>query len=200
MNPKRAFGRLAWVGCAGVLLALWLGLDPYQRVPLHHGYGPQRRHYFVTTLERARDLQKEGSYAIHPTEIWHRLSGWAEELSEGPSPRARAVHRRARWILPVLEPVPLLIRVELAAIPLVGRGQWPLVVEYGVNGASGGRITVPVEGTTLEFRVPASSLFRGDNVVYLYRETRRADPLPWLAVGRIEVERLSESSRTEGQS
>jgi hypothetical protein len=65
-----------------------------------------------------------------------------------------------------------------------------LELEYGVNRVAAGRAMVPPEGTTLIFRVSPSSLHRGDNIVYLYRTTRRPDPSPWLAVGNIEIEKL----------
>jgi hypothetical protein len=66
-------------------------------------------------------------------------------------------------------------------------------LELGVNGVSGGRFTVPPEGKVLTLRVVGSSLFRGDNVVYLYRITRRSDPGPWASMGKIEVETMSSS-------
>jgi hypothetical protein len=39
----------------------------------------------------------------------------------------------------------------------------------------------------LRFRVEPPVLYRGDNIIYLYRLTRRSDPEPWLALGWMNV-------------
>jgi len=46
---------------------------------------------------------------------------------------------------------------------------------------------VPPEGGVLRFRVEPPLLYRGDNILYLYRLTRRSDPEPWLALASVNV-------------
>jgi hypothetical protein len=60
-------------------------------------------------------------------------------------------------------------------------------LEYGLNGVALGRFVVPPEGGVLPFRVEPPLLYRGDNILYLYRITRRADPDPWLALTSMNV-------------
>jgi hypothetical protein len=156
---------------------------------MEYGYGPHRREYLLSTREKARELRQRGSIQLKPDDRWHLLGGWHEELALTEPPRALAVHRRARFVLPVLEPDFFQVRVHVKPVPPPGHESWALELESGVNGVAGGRHTVPPDGTVLTLRVAPSSLFRGDNVVYLYRITRRADPGPWISVGRIEVEK-----------
>lgn len=180
---------LSWGGCAVILLGLALGLDSYRRVPMEYGYGPERREYLLATLEKARELQERGSIHVTPDDRWHLLSGWQEELAPTVSPRALAVHRRVRFVLPILGPAFFVVRVDVRPVPPPGRESSELELELGVNGVAAGRHTVPPEGTVLTLRVGPPQLFRGDNVLFLYRISRRADPGPWLSVGRIEVEK-----------
>jgi hypothetical protein len=176
-----------------ILGGLFLGLDPYQRVFIEYGYGPDRREFLSKTLDAAGELQESGSITLQPEDRWHLLDGWEDELTPAVEARALAVHRRARFVLPVFEPRAHQIRIHVRPIPPPGQEDWNLELEFGVNGISGGRYTVPPEGAMLTFRVVTSSLFRGDNVVYLYRITRRSDPGPWASVGKIEVETRSSS-------
>ncbi len=192
-NRRKVAEILSWCACIIILSGLFLGLDSYKRAPIEYGYGPDRREYLSSTLETAGQLQEQGTIELQPEDRWHLLDGWEDELSPAEPPRALAVHRRARFVLPVFQPDAYKIRIHVRPVPPPGRDSWPLELELGVNGVSGGRFTVPPEGALLTLRVVASSLFRGDNVVYLYRITRRSDPGPWASIGEIEVERTSSS-------
>ena len=184
---------LSWCVCIIILAGLFLGLDSYKRVAIEYGYGPDRREYLSSTRETAGQLQESGSIALQPEDQWHLLGGWEDELTPAVPPRALAVHRRARFVLPIYKPDTYQVRIHVRPVPPPGRKSWTLELELGVNGVAGGRFTVPPEGALLTLRVVASSLFRGDNVVYLYRITRRSDPGPWASVGKIEVEKTSSS-------
>ncbi len=187
MSRQRIAAVLSWGTCLVILLALLLGLDPYRRLRLEYGYGPERHRYFNATRERASELQREGAYRIRPEEKWPLRGGWEEELSDADSPEALAVHRRARLVLPVLVPEPLQIRLPLTPLPTLGEEVATIEVEYGVNGVEQGRFEVPPGGAVLKFRVEPPVLHRGDNILYLYRVTRRPDSSPWLAVGGINA-------------
>jgi hypothetical protein len=192
-NRRNVVEVVSWCACFFILAGLFLGLDSYKRVPIEYGYGPDRRAYLSATLETAGQLQESGSVELQPEDQWHLLGGWEDELTPAVPPRALAVHRRARFVLPVFQPDTYQIRIHVRPVPPPGRESWTLELELGVNGVSGGRFAVPPEGAVLTLRVVASSLFRGDNVAYLYRITRRSDPGPWASVGRIDVERTSSS-------
>ena len=185
MNRQRVVSALSWGACLVILLALLLGLDRYRRPRLEYGSGPERHQYFHATRERARALQQEGAYRIRPEETWPWRGGWVEERSEEDFPEPIAVHRRARVVLPVLVPEPLKIQLPLTPLPSEGQEAAIIEVEYGVNGVKQGRFNVPPGGAVLKFRVEPSVLHRGDNILYLYRVTRRSDSSPWLAVGGL---------------
>ena len=51
-----------------------------------------------------------------------------------------------------------------------------------------------VPGGVLRFRVEPPGLYRGDNIIYLYRLTRRSDPGPWLALSSMNVRVAGEGS------
>ncbi len=171
-----------------MLSGLWLGLDPYRRLPLQYGYGPDLRVFLTATLDRAGLLDVGGSFRISPDERWHLVGNW--ELPEEPNrAHARASQRRAVILLPILTPANVEVEMELTPVPEGGREPSAVDVEYGVNGVALGRVSIPPEGTTLRATVPARSLYRGDNTFYLYRSSRRGDPSPWLGVGEIVVRR-----------
>ncbi len=60
------------------------------------------------------------------------------------------------------------------------------MVDLGVNGET---ITeVALRGRRIvELEIPGPLVRRGDNIAFLYRVTRRAEPVPWLALGFVEV-------------
>lgn len=187
MTHARLLDVLCWSSCALVLVGLLLGLDSYRRLPLRYGYGPDRREFFTATLDRARRLEREGSFRVSSNERWHLVGNW-ETPEEANGAHPRTSQRRAAFVLPVLTPANVEVEVELASLPDGGR-ESRVDVEYGVNGVAAGRESIPPEGSRLRAIVPAQSLFRGDNVFYLYRSSRRGDPSPWLAVGEIVVRR-----------
>jgi len=189
MNRKLVDG-LCWGASVAVLVALFLGLDGYVRPPLEGGWGPERRQYFSGTLARAHQLQDDGRYEVRPEASWLLRGGWEDELIGG---RALAYHRRPRLVLPVLRPEPL--EIQLGVTPLPPRGQQEAVateLEYGLNGVSLGTFVVPAGGGILRFRVDPPTVYRGDNILYLYRLTRRSDPDPWLALASMNVRAVGE--------
>lgn len=189
MNRK-LLDRLCWGASLALVVALFLVLDSYARPSLEGGWGPERRRYFSGTLTRAHQLQNEGRYEVRPEATWLLRGGWEDELVGG---RALAVHRRPRLVLPVLRPEPLQIELSVAPLPL--RGQEEAVateLEYGLNGVSLGTFVVPAGGGILRFRVDPPTVYRGDNILYLYRLTRRSDPDPWLALASMNVQAVGE--------
>jgi hypothetical protein len=188
MTRGRFVEVLCWASCAMVLGGLLFGLDPYRRLPLQYGYGPDLRAFFTATLDRARRLDIDGSFQISPDERWHLVGNWETPEEANPS-HARASPRRAVLLLPILTPANVEVEIELRPLPEGGYGPSAVDVEYGVNGVTAGRLSIPPEGTTFRATVPAGSLYRGDNTLYLYRSSRRGDRSPWLAVGEIVVRR-----------
>ena len=190
MIRERLVEWLSWSACAVILLALLIGLDPYRRPPMRYGYGPDRHEYFIATIARARELQETGAYRTRPNEKWLLRGGWADASSRRNSRQALAEQRRVRLILPVLDPKPVQIRLRLKPLPSKDGEPVPTELEYGVNGTALNRFVVPPEGAVLKFRVEPSMLHRGDNVIYLYRVTRRKDSLPWLSLGWMNARLL----------
>jgi hypothetical protein len=181
----RVVDALCWSASLVILVALFVGLDGYVRPSLEGGWGPERRHYFNETLRRAHELEDEGRYGVEPSEAWLLRGGWEEELSGA---KAIAGERRARLVLPVLRVKPLQIQLEVMPLPPPGQEATATELEYGLNGVELGRFVVPPEGGVLAFRVEPSLLYRGDNILYLYRLTRRSDPDPWLALASMNVQ------------
>src|SRR3990172_6758053 len=70
---------------------------------------------------------------------------------------------------------------------LEGADVFTMEIEYGINGVELGRFVAPAEGGVLNFRIEPALLHRGDNIVYLYRVTRRSDAGPWLSLGWMNV-------------
>ncbi|HLE71765.1 MAG TPA: hypothetical protein VJH87_18945, partial [Vicinamibacteria bacterium] len=68
MTRGRFVEVLCWASCALVLGGLLFGLDPYRRLPLQYGYGPDLRALFTATLDRARRLDMDGSFHVSPDE------------------------------------------------------------------------------------------------------------------------------------
>ena len=182
MTRRSSAEVLSWGACLGILLALLVGLDPYRRPPMRYGYGPDRREYFSATINRARELHETGAYRVSPDDKWLLRGGWVDTPSNRQSRQARARERRVRLILPVFVPRPLQLRIRLEPLPPTEREAVPTELDYGVNGIPLGRFVVPPEGAVLKFRVEPSMLHRGDNIVYLYRVTRRGDSEPWLSL------------------
>lgn len=174
---------LFWVLALAVLSALFFGLDSYRRQSFPYGYGPARRRLFNATLEKAQQLDASGSYQIAPQEAWHLLHGW----HDGDEGGARVRARRGILILPVAIARPLTVQIEARPLQESGKPPAPIEIEYGVNALSLGHDTIPAEGGYVRFKVESSQLFRGDNTIFLYRVTRRADPAPWLEVGVVRV-------------
>ena len=137
-NRRKVAEILSWCACIIILSGLFLGLDSYKRAPIEYGYGPDRREYLSSTLETAGRLQEQGTIELQPEDRWHLLDGWEDELSPAEPPRALAVHRRARFVLPVFQPDAYKIRIHVRPVPPPGRDSWPLELELGVNGVSGG--------------------------------------------------------------
>ena len=187
MNRRRILNGLSWGACGAILVALLAMLDSYRRPLLEYGYGPERRHYFKATRERATELRDTGAYRVWPQEKWLLRGGWEAELSDGASPEALAFHRRARLVLPILVPEPLEIRLQVSPVPPEGQEAVPTELAYGVNEIELGRFVVAPGGAVLRIRVEPPMLHRGDNILYLYRVTRRSDPQPWLALRRIDA-------------
>ena len=90
-------------------------------------------------------------------------------------------------MLPVLHVEPLQVQLDVTPLPPPGQGAIATELEYGLNGVELGRFVVPPEGGVLRFRVEPPLLYRGDNILYLYRLTRRSDPEPWLALASVNV-------------
>src|SRR3972149_109384 len=111
MNRRKMVDVLSGGACLAILLAMLVGLDRYQRPSLDGGYGPDRRRYFSSTRERARELQEVGRYRAQPEERWLLRGGGEEKLTDGRE--ALAVERCARLVVPVLVPDALAMRFQL---------------------------------------------------------------------------------------
>ncbi|HXV61616.1 MAG TPA: hypothetical protein VEK15_13040 [Vicinamibacteria bacterium] len=178
----------SWLGCGVVLVMLWTGLDPYRRPPIEGAYGPHLRHYYASSLAKAEELEDAGSYQLVPEDSWHLLSGWEETPTRSNPPRALARPRRVRLLVPVARAQPITIRLDIRVIPEANQEPEPIVVEFGLNGVSAGRAQVSGgRNTVLSFEVPEPTVYRGDNIVFLYRVTRRAESSPWLSLGTVDV-------------
>ncbi len=178
-----------WVGCAVVLVAIWAGLDGYRRVPLAYGYGPERRAFFAATRAAAEKTDREGSLGLVPEDRWFLLNGWERDALTADDARALAQERRARLVVPVFTPSGIDLRLDVAAIAPPGDPDWVLELEVGIDGK---RLeSFPVAGSrVIEVRVPASEIFRGDNIIYFYRVTRRSDPGAWLELRAVQVQTM----------
>ena len=197
MSSQKLVEWLSWGACLGILLGLMVGLDPYRRLTMRYGYGPHRYEYLSNTLARAQELQETGAYRIRANERWLLRGGWQDDGSARLS-KAFAEQRRVRLVLPVFEPALLQVRLRLESLPGEGREAVPVELEYGVNGVALGRFLVPPEGDVLKFPIETSILHRGDNIVYLYRLTRRGDPSPWLSLSWMSARILEGGHRSGG--
>ncbi|HSF17593.1 MAG TPA: hypothetical protein VLK65_18765 [Vicinamibacteria bacterium] len=178
----------SWLGCGVVLITLWTGLDPYRRPPIEGAYGPHLRNYYAASLAKAEELEHARAYELVPEDSWHLLSGWEETLSTSSPPRALGTQRRVQLLVPVARPQPITIRLDIRSVPEANKEPEPIVVEFGLNGVSAGRVQVSGgRATVLSFDVPEPAVYRGDNVVFLYRVTRRAESSPWLSLGTVDV-------------
>jgi hypothetical protein len=163
---------LGWIASAAILAGLYLGLDRYRRLGLEYGYGPERRAFFAATLRCAERLNEGKEVSVSEPDHWHLVGEWSGP-EEGPP---RTSQRRARVVLPMLEPVS--IEVEIAAVPLLGATE----VELGVNGVTLTHARISEGGDRLRFEIPGSMLFRGDNTIYIYRRSRTSSPDPWISL------------------
>ncbi|MGH9324139.1 MAG: hypothetical protein ACRD21_01190 [Vicinamibacteria bacterium] len=135
---------LGWTASIALAVGLCLGLDPYQRLPLDYGYGPDRRVYFAETLRSAKLLEEEGEFSVAAPARWHLVGQWTDSDDAPP----RTSQRRATFVLPLLRPAPLTVEIEV--IPLLGAVE----VELGVNGAAVERASVPAGGDFLWLVIP----------------------------------------------
>ncbi len=189
--PGKWWDASFWIACVLVLLSLLAGLDRYRRPLLLRGYGPDRRVYFSETLQRAEELERDGGYRLGPEAKWHLLRGWDPKLeTEGARPKALADRRRAQVILPCFGATGLKVRMELIPLPETGNAPAPLVVELGANGETIAELALR-RRKIVELEIPSRLVRRGDNILFLYRVSRSAEPGPWLALGFIEVAALS---------
>ena len=187
MKTRRALGDAAgWVACAVVLVALWAGLDSYRRVPLSYGYGPERRAFFAATRSAAGEYDREGTLGLVPEDRWFLLNGWQRDALTAQDVRALARERRARLVVPVFTPSGIHLRLDVTALPPPGASDWVLELEVGIDGKRLERFSVRGR-RIIEVTVPASEVFRGDNILYLYRVTRRSEPGAWLELEAVEI-------------
>jgi hypothetical protein len=169
-----------------VLVAVWAGLDGYRRVPLSYGYGPERRAFFAATRAAAEEYDREGTLGLVPEDRWFLLNGWQGDALTAQDARALAQERRARLIVPVFTPSGINLRLDVTALPPPGASDWALELEVGIDGKRLERFSVPGR-RIIEVTVPASEVFRGDNVIYLYRVTKRSDPGAWLELQAVAI-------------
>lgn len=187
MKTRRGLGDVAgWVGCAVVLVALRAGLDSYRRVPLAYGYGPERRAFFAATRSAAAEYDREGRLGLVPEDRWFLLNGWQREALTAQDARALARERRARFIVPVFTPSGIHLRLDVTALPPPGASGFVLELEVGIDGKQLERFSVP-GSRIIEVTVPASEVFRGDNIIYLYRVTKRSEPGAWLELQAVSI-------------
>lgn len=192
MRIGRSFWDLFfWVASLLVLLSLLVGLDGYRRPILLRGYGPDRRVYFTETLRRAEELETDAGYRLVPETKWHLLRGWDPELgTEGARPTALAARRRAQVVLPCFGAMGLKVRMELIPLPAsIGAPGAPLIVELGANGETIAEVAIR-RRKVVELEIPRNVVRRGDNILFLYRASRWAEPGPWVALGFVEVKAL----------
>lgn len=190
MKTGRALWDAAgWVGCAIVLVAVWASLDGYRRVPLSYGYGPERRTFFAATLAAAEAIDREGRLGLVPKDRWFLLNGWERDALAANDARALAQERRTRLIVPVFTPSGMQLRLDVTALPPPGDSDSVLELEVGINGKRLERFSV--QGSRIiEVTVPAFEVFRGDNIIHIYRVTRRSDPGAWLELRAVALQKV----------
>jgi hypothetical protein len=190
-GTSRWLRRAAAIGLAVVLAAPFLLLDPYRRLPLHEVRdGLLIRAFTGESLRTARRLDRGEEVALDlerhdfvwgtsdPAELrrirWFLRDGWGPHAYYG---RGDAVlgGPEGTLVLPILEPRSVLVRLTLEP---------PQVCEIDVlaNGHPVATFRTGSERTTQEVQVPASALFRGDNLVTLRPRGGASPPLHLLSV------------------
>ena len=169
-----------------VLAAVWAGLDGYRRVPLSYGYAPERRAFFAATLAAAGELDRGATLGLVPEDRWFLLNGWQQNHMTVQAPRALAQQRRAQLIVPIFTPSEVLLTLDVTALPPPGVSDWVLELEVGIEGKRLERFSVPGR-QLIEVTVPSSEVIRGDNIIYLYRVTRRSEPGAWLELQAVSI-------------
>jgi hypothetical protein len=184
-GARVALGAGAVLLAAGALSVPLLALDRYRRTDLRgRTDGPFVLAFCRESLSFARRLAEGKPVLYEPTGRryrpgrsdprhmermrWFLREGWGERPEYGMEEVALQ-EATGTVVLPVLEPRPLTLGVELWA-------ERPLLVRVTVNGAFVGEVTAGPEPSRQRLAVPASRLFRGDNRLALEREP--ADPLP----------------------
>jgi hypothetical protein len=178
-EERRAPAGVSWTAAAAVLLVIgvtWRGLDPYRRVDLQAPRdGPlalavcRESLRTATRLERGEPVTFDmadhvfvwGEAPLHRFDRmrWFLRDGWGvrpqygtgDAVMDGPE---------ARILLPVLAPRDLAVILDLSASP-------PSRLAAFVNGRRVGEVRLQPEATAAALRVPASVLFRGDNILAL---------------------------------
>ncbi len=167
---------LGWAGAAATLAVPLLGLDSYRRLDLR---GPRDGPYLLAVCRETRrtagrlerglavsfeaDSQRFDWGQSHPSESsrmrWFLREGWGEQAHYGTGP-ITAREPRASLLVPALEPRDLDL-VLTAEAPESRR------VTVALNGMALEAVALGPEATPHRIRLPASGLFRGDNLVVL---------------------------------
>ena len=178
-EPRTAPGWVSWMASAVLLVVVastWWRLDPYRRMDLQ---GPRDGPLVLAVcreslrtasrLERgeavsfdmARQAFDWGVTPLYRFDLmrWFLREGWGlrpqygtgDAVMQGPE---------AQLLLPVLEPRDLEVTLELSATAPSGLSAF-------VNGRRLGDVQSRSEASVVVFHVPASALFRGDNLLVL---------------------------------
>jgi len=164
------------MACGAALLLPSFGVDRYRRLPLHEPRdGPLLMALCQESLRAARRIDRGEEIVLDPERMrfaWGisdpgRLFEMRWFLREGWGPLAHyGIHdvrmrgARATLLLPCLRPRDLLLTLELAA-------ERAIPFELFVNGSLLGRAAAGPGRPPLSLKVPASALFRGDNLLTL---------------------------------
>jgi len=147
---------------------LW-GMDRYRRIDLNRGafYGPVVRAVCHKSLKAAARLEGGQSVSYFGRDLEQPQIRWFLRDGFGAYPyttRGDVVvrDREATLLLPCLKPVDLTLRISLTA-----PGRLPLPVAIDLNGKRLGEAAVTDERGEFSFPIPATGLFRGDNVLTL---------------------------------
>lgn len=175
-QPSRATRLASLLACGVALLLPLVGVDRYRRLPLHEPRdGPLLMALCRESLRAARRIERGEEVVLDPEQMrfaWGisdpgRLHEMRWFLREGWGPLAhygihdvRMREPRATLLLPCLRPRELLLTLELDS-------QRALSFDLFVNGALLGRAAAGAGGPPLTLKVPASALFRGDNLLTL---------------------------------
>jgi hypothetical protein len=172
--PSRGRDRVAWAAALVIGAAPFVSLDRYRRIDLR---GPRDGPYILAlcreSIRAARRLERGESVVLDPAGFvwepssresvsgmrWFLREGWGENAHYGTGDVVMQAPR-ASLILPVTAPRDMTVELEMeSSQPL------DLVVEVNGRPVGGWRVG-PLAGR-VRLAVPASALFRGDNVVTL---------------------------------